>query len=289
MSDLKEPTQALVEKSTDEAIQSEVVTPVEMMLNGNESAYQQCLSLALSATKSRDWIDMGGTPYLAMSGADKVAFRFGLSIKIDRDNNGRPIFDREDFTDEMGQAAIYTVSGTGQLGTRVVEAIGSSSTRDDFLGWIGKKNDPERKPKPFYEVVEDAKKKAVTNLKNNIIQSFIGLKGLSWEDLAEFGVSRDGKAAVNYKKKPGAKTTKRMESKKDDRPPCWQWEGDDGNKLISAKAGDHFTEEFLLGIGLKKGGKGIFTSRYSETKWETLQSQLNDAPQEEPKKEELPF
>lgn len=282
MTDKKATVPAIIEQSVDQVLKNETASPMELMLEGDERGFQTCLKLALMATTSRDWIDMGGNPYLQASGAHKAAFRFGLSIHIDRDPNGRPIFDREDFEDEHGKGAIYTVSGTGQIKERTVEAIGSASTRDQFLGWIGKGD--SRKPKPFYDVVEDAKKKAITNMKGNIIKSFLGLDGWTWEMLSNYSIYPEGKASVNYGKGKPAQS-KQIAGKKDDRPPFWQWEGNDGGQLISAKSGEHFSEEFLLGIGMKKGGKGIFTSKHSDNKLELLTNQFAEAgkPTEKPK------
>lgn len=281
----------VVEKSIEKVLRADIQRPIDQMLDGNEAGYQKCLDLAMRATTSRDWIDMGGKPYLCESGAKKTAFRFGLSILFDRDPNGRVIFDREETEDEFGKIFIYTITGRAKLAVKEIEAIGTASTRDQFFGWFYEQDpnypdDPKkkiRKPKPIYDVVEDAKKKAITNFTNNSIKSFLGLGGQSWEDLAKYGIYPEGKQKVDYKtNKPGATATKQTQNQTDSRPPFWEWDGKDGGKMISAKPGTHFSDAFLAGVGMRaNANKSIYTCKWGETQLNALKKEFENAGKQE--------
>jgi len=287
-----EETKALkiVEQPMNEAMQKS--TPYAAMLAGKEEAYETCLALAIKATKPQDWVDYGGNPFLQEPGARRIAMRFGISLFFDRNDKGEIVFQREDFTDELGPIVKYRVSGKAQIGDHVVEGIGSASSRDDFLGWEWKdKNDKNqgKRPKPLYAVLEDVEKKAATNLFSNLIKAILAIKGFTWEDLAKYGITREGKKGFEFRKpsgpaKPPVELPPPDGEELRNRGTHWEWIGKDGGKMISAKLGDTFSDNFLRGVGLRQGAnKTIWTAKHSDALWTALEGQAN---QREPGQDE---
>lgn len=139
--------------------------------------------LALRVTNARDWTDQGGHPYLQVSGAEKVARLFGISWRIDE-----PV--REE--DEDGHFS-YTVKGYFTLGTAEIEVIGSRSSRDPFFARAKGKDIP-----PSEIDRNDVKKAAVTNCIGNGVTRLLGIRQLTWEDLAEAGLRQEDMGRVDY-------------------------------------------------------------------------------------------
>ncbi|MGD0022628.1 MAG: hypothetical protein ABSC54_10040 [Smithellaceae bacterium] len=146
---------------------------------------------ALMATNARDWTDQSGHPYLQVSGSEKVARVFGISWRIDE-----PLFEQE----ESGHFA-YTYKGYFTVAGATIEAIGTRSSKDPFFKrYIGQGED--RKELPPSEIDKgDLKKAAYTNLLGNGITRLLGLRNLTWPDLAEFaGIKKDQVNRIDYKK-----------------------------------------------------------------------------------------
>jgi len=140
--------------------------------------------LALRVTNAGDWTDQGGRPYLQVSGAEKVARLFGISWRIDE-----PV--REEHDD--GHFS-YTVKGYFSMGPAEIEVIGTRSSKDPFFR--GAKDTPL----PPSEIDRnDVKKAAVTNCLGNGITRLLGIRNLTWEDLAEAGLTRDKTVRIEYR------------------------------------------------------------------------------------------
>src|SRR5574341_1412330 len=108
--------------------------------------------LSLKVTNAHDWNDQGGKPYMAVSGAEKVARLFGISWRLDP-----PI--REDYDDGHFD---YSFKGYFSMGTAEIEVVGTRGSRDPFFG--GSKD----KPIPPSEIDRnDVKKGAMTNCIGN--------------------------------------------------------------------------------------------------------------------------
>lgn len=140
--------------------------------------------LALRVTNERDWTDQGGNPYLQVSGDEKVARLFGISWRLDDPT-------REDHDD--GHFS-YTFKGYFSMGTVEIEVIGTRSSKDPFFG--GSKAEPL----PPSEIDRnDVKKGAMTNCLGNGISRLLGIRNLTWEDLAKAGIDRSKVGKVNFK------------------------------------------------------------------------------------------
>lgn len=140
--------------------------------------------LSLRVTNSHDWTDQGGQPYMAVSGAEKVARLFGISWRLEY-----PV--REDHED--GHFS-YTFKGFFTMGTAEIEVIGTRSSKDPFFG--GSKD----RPIPPSEIDRnDVKKGAMTNCLGNGISRLLGIRNMTWEELEQAGIKREAVGKVTYR------------------------------------------------------------------------------------------
>ena len=159
----------------------------------NELLARKIKTLALKQTNPKDWADMDGKPYLQASGAEKIARLFGISWRI---CEGYP--QRDDQKDDKGSYYVYTYKGEFEMCGKTIEVIGTCSQRDKFFGRKGGelKNESEID-------VTNIIRKAMTNMEVNGITRMLGIRNLTWEELAEAGLNQDKSAQVNYKTKAG--------------------------------------------------------------------------------------
>ena len=159
----------------------------------NELLARKIKTLALKQTNPKDWADMDGNPYLQASGAEKIARLFGISWRI---CEGYP--QRDDQKDDKGSYYVYTYKGEFEMGGKTIEVIGTCSQRDRFFGRKGGelKNESEID-------VTNIIRKAMTNMEVNGITRMLGIRNLTWEELAEAGLKQGQSAQVNYKTKAG--------------------------------------------------------------------------------------
>ena len=147
--------------------------------------------LALQVTNAHDWTDQGGRPYLQASGGEKVARLFGISWTI-----SEPLFEAEE-----GGHFSYTYTGKFSLSGATIEAVGTRSSKDGFFKKYGKADENgEKEILPPSEIDKgDVKKSAYTNLIGNGITRLLGIRNLTWEDLAAAGIRKEGVGKVDYK------------------------------------------------------------------------------------------
>lgn len=139
---------------------------------------------SLRLTNAHDWSNQNGKPYLEVSGAEKVANWFGIAWKIDE-----PKLEYEDDGNYS-----YTYKGSFSFQGRSIEVIGARGTMDGFF------TGSDKKPKPVSEVDRnDVKKSALTNLIGNGITRILGIRNLTWADLAEAGIKKEDVKSIEYK------------------------------------------------------------------------------------------
>jgi hypothetical protein len=154
--------------------------------------------MSLRVTNAHDWINQQGKPYLAVSGAEKIARLFGISWRIDE-----PV--RED---EEGGHFTYTYKGYFSLSGITIEAIGTRSSKDGFFKRYRGKGD-DRVELPASEIDKsDVKKAAYTNCIGNGITRLLGIRNLTWEELQVAGIKVEGMAKVEYKQAEEAPESK---------------------------------------------------------------------------------
>ena len=163
--------------------------------------------LALKVTNAHDWTDQGGKPYLQASGGEKVARLFGISWNI-----SEPVFEAEE-----GGHFSYTYTGHFSLSGATIEAVGTRSSKDPFFKKYDYSEKDEngkgiRKELPPSEVDKgDLKKAAYTNLIGNGITRLLGIRNLTWDDLAAAGIDQNNVGKVDYKK-DGKRSDKKIAS-----------------------------------------------------------------------------
>jgi hypothetical protein len=159
------------------------------IIEARNRAMERLLEYALRATRPEHWSDQGGVPYLNSAGAQAVARRCGVKVT-------NVAYTREEHQDEGGKFYEYVYSGTFSLpgAIDVLEGItGSCSSRDPLIGTNGlKKLQMEMDP-------GDIRKKAYTNLLQRGITQLLGIRGLEWSTLAQYGITPEGAAKIEYK------------------------------------------------------------------------------------------
>ena len=163
---------------------NELDTEISMLSNDNLlamaeqaerriEAINRIMSASLKITNEKDWVLIGGTPYLQESGATKVARLFGIGWSIEN-----PILE----TESDGHFT-YTYKGKFFMGGTSIEATGSRSSKDDFF--VGKTN-----PKAPQDIDKrDVKMSAYTNCINNGIKRILpGLRNLTVDDMTKAGL-----------------------------------------------------------------------------------------------------
>lgn len=147
--------------------------------------------VAIKLTNPHDWTDQGGKPYLQVSGAEKIARMFGVSWRISEPT-------KDSF--EGGHYS-FTYKGYFSLAGATIEAIGTRSSKDGFFKKYGYDNGTKTEL-PASEIDPgDVKKSAYTNCIGNGITRLLGIRNLTYEDLAEFaGITKEQIAKVGYKK-----------------------------------------------------------------------------------------
>lgn len=139
------------------------------------SALNKIMSAALKVTTPKDWVLIGGTPYLQETGATKVARLFGISTKI---CEGFPVVTRG----EDGYP-VYKYRMKFSIGKQSIEAEGMRSAGDEFFAGKEKKKSIDQIP------LDDVERAAYTNCMNNGIKRIIpGLRNLDISDLEAAGI-----------------------------------------------------------------------------------------------------
>lgn len=180
-------TSAIVERTEDDALLQLGLADIEVLANRADrmvDALSKIMRAALRITTEKDWVIIGGTPYLQESGATKVARLFGISWKIHEgypkktmDSDGYPTY---------SYRMSFTMSGQS------IEADGARCARDDFFA--GKRTDRNGNPiqqKRVDEIpLDDVQRAAYTNCCNNGIKRLVpGLRNITPEDLASAGLN----------------------------------------------------------------------------------------------------
>lgn len=161
--------------------------PLEVIEQRNKLV-ERVLELAIRATRPEHWFDQGGNPYLGGAGSEVVARRCGVkwsNVKREKLNS----------TDDKGTYYVWLVRGTFALPGAIdsVEAEGTCSSRDQFLGT------ETNAGREMSEIDEgNILKAAHTNMVVRGVTSLLGLRGLSWAFLGQYGISPDGVSKVTY-------------------------------------------------------------------------------------------
>jgi hypothetical protein len=140
--------------------------------------------LCLKVCNTNDFLDQGGKPYLAVSGAEKIARLFGVSWTI-----YEPVLEIDPETGHFQ----YTYSGKFSLGGASIEAIGTRSSKDPFFSRAKGADIP-----PSEIDRGDLKKSAYTNCIGNGVTRLLGIRAMTWEEVRAGGVDTAKVGKVTY-------------------------------------------------------------------------------------------
>lgn len=179
--------------------------------------FPKILELAVKNTQSSDWVDFGGNPWLDTPGAERIARVFGFTVKDTR-------FEKLDRQDRDGPYYIYLWYGRVGLSKNDlwIDAIGACSSKKPFHAM------EHGKRKHLEDINEmNILKDAYSNLIENGVTRFLGLRGLDWETLEEAGIQRSKVSRVEFKTKgepkrdlsPQGKPESTVQPTVEDKPP----------------------------------------------------------------------
>lgn len=205
--------QALIPEPKTEIITIETIEDLISVAQKRMATVPRLVEMALKVTNYRDWVDQSGNPYLAHSGAEKVARLFGIKISN--------ITTMKDWTeDTMGKYYIYKTEGKVSLPGNIdsIEALGTCSQRDGFFAkakgeWLD-----------TIEIDEtNIMKASYSNFIVNGITHLLGLRNLTWEQVEKAGVDRKKVMKIDYQKgsEKVKKTATPEEIKK--QKEIWDW------------------------------------------------------------------
>jgi hypothetical protein len=185
----------------------EVLDPEQMMKNAMARAeiVEKMRELAIKSTKPNDWINYGDKPGISGPGAERAARTIGLIA-----------FDVRASTEDLpdSEYIIYMNGKMGFRGGEYIEATGSCCSTKPFF--TAKAKDSPVNP-------GDIHKNALTNFYVNGVTRFLGLRGLTWEDLKEIGGEKftpDKAQTIDYK---SAKNIERTEEDSNVLGVVWEW------------------------------------------------------------------
>lgn len=138
-------------------------------------ALNKIMQAAIKITNGKDWVLIGGTPYLQETGASKVARLFGISWKI-CDGFPKQEINKDGYP-------TYTYRMVFSMGGQKIEAEGMRSAADEFFTGKNKKNVDEID-------LADVKRAAFTNCLNRGIKGILpGLRNLDVAALEAAGIT----------------------------------------------------------------------------------------------------
>lgn len=159
-------------------------------------AMAQIIRASVTACGRKDWVDLGGKPYPMEVGAERMARLWGVHVQI---IEGPTREDREDHYLYRCKIRVWS-----DLLGRSTEVVGMRSSRDPFFTARYERQpdgSSERITLRMEEVNErDVAMSSQTNAKVKGITEVLGLRGLTWEDLADYGITPEGAAGrVSYR------------------------------------------------------------------------------------------
>jgi hypothetical protein len=165
--------------------QAKIITKeeFEQIEQGPEHFIQEANKLRdiiLKLTKPNDWIIYNNKPFLQSYGAERIAFRLGISVTNIKD----------EFINLGDGHYMIKYQGTfshPKLGS--LEAVGFCSTKDKFFG---------RQDIQDINIVNIALK-AYTTMYRNGITRLLGLRNLTLDELKNYGIDITKLQVINFK------------------------------------------------------------------------------------------
>lgn len=149
---------------------------------------ERILRYAISATHAGQWVDQGGKPYPTAPAAEVMARR--CAVRIENVHT-----EKMPSSDDKGPFYLYVATCTASLpgGFDSLQAMGTCSSRDTFLG-------TETKAGRLMSEIDEGNilKAAYSNMLVNAITRLLGVRNLTWEQLASYGINQGQVAKVDY-------------------------------------------------------------------------------------------
>lgn len=171
------------------ALAGEWVDPLAI-IEARNRLLDRILAVAVQATTPAHWVSFDGKPYPTAAGAEVIARRCAVSIREVKK-------ERLNHADEKGAYYVWVYTCTASLpgGRDALEALGTCSSRDVFLGT------ETRAGRPLSEVDEgNIMKAAYSNMMTNAVMRLLGLRNLTWDQLEGAGIAKGEAAAVSHEK-----------------------------------------------------------------------------------------
>jgi len=208
MADEVKVPEVLGREETPIEVSTDAVVQIAENAEKRVQAVKKIKQLALSITTPNDWVDMGGRPYLTVSGAEKIARLFGISWRI-----GEP---KVEYEDDGHFRYIY--QGEFIMGNVSIEAIGTRSSRDPFFSRSHGRDIP-----PNQIDKADVMKAAYTNCIGNGITRLLGLRNLTWDDLRVANIKPSARVEYKSTKVTTKETPKDTKDPKEDPNHIEHW------------------------------------------------------------------
>lgn len=148
----------------------------------------------VALTYAQDWVDFEGKPYLQATGVERLTPLWGIYIQDIRMEPSLEETRRRLRAGEHVSVECVAVAGSHVTGERS-EFIGGRSSDDP---WFSERRGGIEALDP-----EDLRKAAYSNLEVQVVMRLLGLRGLTWDDLAQYGITRQGAGGAATFKKPG--------------------------------------------------------------------------------------
>lgn len=258
-----------IQKTNDRQIEPARQVDALDLIEKWQTAIKRLLHYAVSATHSGQWVNMGGKPFPTAPAAEVMARRCRLKV-------GSPVYVLEKLEDEKGHYYMYSCELTASLPGSIDEltATGTCNSRDQFFSRKHGADVPQSEIDPG-----NIKKSAYSNALMNAVTKLLGVRNLSWQQLAECGIKRSDMASVEFDGKDGERKaateaqtrTEKRESQPQTTPPA-------NSKKITEAQGKYYH------VALKKAGlkaddvKATLTATYGIENIADLPiAQFNDA------------
>jgi hypothetical protein len=140
------------------------------------------LQYAISATHAGQWTDQDGKPYPTAAAAEVMARRCAVSIR-------NVAHTKTPSSDDKGPFYLYIVTCDASLpgDWDTIQAMGTCSSRDTFLGT------ETRAGRNLSDIDEgNILKAAYSNMMVNAVTRLLGVRNLTWEQLANVNIQREG-------------------------------------------------------------------------------------------------
>lgn len=159
------------------------------LLEKRSAVLDRILNVAIAATTPGQWTDQQGKPFPTAAAAEVMARRCLVSVKKTR-------WEKTESHDDGGTYYLYSYTAEFSLpgGNDTIEAVGTCSSRDQFLGTETSKG------RALSAVDEgNIKKAAYSNMMVNGVTRLLGVRNLTWERLKDLGIDPEKVAKVEYR------------------------------------------------------------------------------------------